>query len=145
MIVSEQQGLDNDVSHPLGDREEMSRLGELVVDDPRQLLADVPGQADRHDEVLGAVPQVHLPRPLAIVGVGVGERVLQLQRAPAPLAEPDHHVPVQALVLPLLPDLRLQAKPHIARRKEKKNPREQACGAQEFHAGNARDRRRCTM
>jgi hypothetical protein len=122
MIVSEQQGLDNDVSHPLGDREEMSRLGELVVDDPRQLLADVPGQADRHDEVLGAVPQVHLPRPLAIVGVGVGERVLQLQRAPAPLAEPDHHVPVQALVLPLLPDLRLQAKPHIARRKEKKKP-----------------------
>jgi hypothetical protein len=47
------------------------------------------------------VPQVHLP-------AAAGERALQLQRAPAPLPEPDHHVPVQALVLPLLPDLRLQ-------------------------------------
>ena len=102
-VVPEQQGPGDGVGHPVGDREEVPRRGELVVHDPRQLPADVPRQADRHDQVLGAVPQVHLPPPPA-----AGERVLQLQRAPAPAPEPDHHVPVQALVLPLLPDLRLR-------------------------------------
>jgi hypothetical protein len=44
------------------------------------------------------MPQVHL-------GLAVGERVLHLQWAPPPLTEPNHHIPVQALMLSLLPRL----------------------------------------
>lgn len=78
----------------------MAGRRELVVDHPGEPLADVPRQGNRHEQVLDSVPQVHLH-----IVADAGERVARLQRASSPLPEPDDHVPVQGLVLPLLRDL----------------------------------------
>jgi hypothetical protein len=86
----------------VGGREQVPGRREFVVDDPGELLADVPRQLNRHVQVLHAMPQVNLH-----VLAGTGERVLHLHGAPVPFPEPDHHVAVQRVVLALLPDMLL--------------------------------------